>query len=170
MKHNNKGYSLVEMIAVLAILATMLGSAISLIGYMSGSKAKSAAYTIQSAINKARTEAMSKSTGSEGSVPGVKDVYLKIEQDSANDFYVVLQSKTSEVREYLGNNRLEIQGGGNSIDKDHPLYIDFKRDTGSLYTHPAIFDGITEITVKQGNVTYRVSFVRVTGKVSLSRG
>lgn len=170
MKHNNKGYSLVELIVVLAILAAMFGGTISIAGYLSGSKAKSAAYTIQSAINKARTEAMSKSTGADGAVPGVKDVYLKIEQDSAEEYYVVLQSKNGEAREYLGNNRLEIQGGGNTIDKDNPLYIDFKRDTGSLSTHPSTFDGITEITVKQGNVTYRISFVRVTGKVSLSRG
>lgn len=170
MKHNNKGYSLVEMIAVLAVWAVMLGGTISVVGYMSGSKAKSAAYTIQSAINKARTEAMSKSTGKDGTVPGVKDVYLKIEQNSSGEYYVVLQSKSGESKEYLGNSRLEIQGGGSSIDKDNPLYIDFKRDTGSLNTHPSTFDGITEITVKQGNVTYRISFVRVTGKVSLSRG
>lgn len=170
MKHNNKGYSLVEMIAVMAILATLLVGTISIVGYMSGSKAKSAAYTIQSAINKARTEAMSKSTGSDGAIPGVKDVYLKIEQDTAGEYYAVLQSKTTEAREYLGNSRLEIRGGSELITADTPLYIDFKRDTGSLNTHPSTFDGITEITVKQGNVTYHISFVKVTGKVSLSRG
>lgn len=169
MKHNNKGYSLVEMIAVLAVLSVMLGGTISVVGYMSGSKAKSAAYTIQSAINKARTEAMSKSTGMEGDIAGVKDVYLKIEQD-AGEYFAVLQSKTSEVKEYLGNNHLEIRGGSELITEGNPLYIDFERDTGRINTHPGTYDEITEISITQGNVTYRISFVRVTGKVSLSRG
>lgn len=170
MKHNNKGYSLVELIVVLAILAVMAGGMISVVGYLSGSKAKSAAYTIQSAINKARTEAMSKSTGMEGDVAGVKDVYLNIKQNSAGEYYAVLQSKTSRTEEYLGNNRLEIRGGSELITATTPLYIDFQRDTGEIKIHPDTLKDITEITVKQGNVTYRISFVKVTGKVSLSRG
>lgn len=184
MKHNNKGYSLVEMIAVLAVWAVLLGGTITMVGYMNGTKAKSAAYTIQSAINKARTEAMSKSTGAKIEVtPGVKvkDVYLEIKQDSTTkDYYVVLHSRKGDTTEYLGNSNLKIFGidyitteedkKSISINNKKSLYIDFIRDTGTIETHPNEFGNVTEIQVKQGNVVYMISFVKVTGKVSLSKG
>lgn len=186
MKHNNKGFSLVELVAVLAIWAVMLGGTISIAGYMNGSKAKSAAYAIQSAIGKARTEAMSKSTGTDASnLPTslnlkVKLVNLIIEQDSNGDYYLVIHSEDRKsggdpeskvVREYLGNNRLKIYGGVTEINNEtNPaLYISFERDTGGMNTSPDAFNGITYITVKQGSVIYKVSFVRVTGKVSISK-
>lgn len=179
MKRGNKGYTLVEFLVVMSILSIVAVAGFSIIGYLTGTKAKSAAYNIQSGLGKARIETMSKSRGKLA-----KDIYFAVTLDSNNkDYYMELyNTRVSEdvpiSRELIGNTRINIYGEyvANSL-QDHlgkepgdkrQLRFYFERSTGGLMQ---VDDSeyYETIRVVQGNVSYQIIIAPLTGKVSLER-
>lgn len=164
MKRNNQGMTLVELIIVISILSIIMVSSFSIVGYLTGTKAKSAAYDIQAGFGKARIEAMSRSKGAIK-----KDVIFTIGLED-NNFYMQLDNTNTGYysREIIGNTRLTMEAedkAGNTYNiAKQPLQIYFNRTTGGLYENM-----YTQIRVTQGTVTYQIKIVPLTGKISLER-
>jgi Tfp pilus assembly protein FimT len=60
VKHNNKGYSLIELIVIVAIIAVMIGVGSLSLSLLTGSEARQACEKINSQLNEAKTGAMSR--------------------------------------------------------------------------------------------------------------
>lgn len=193
MKRGNKGYTLVEFLVVMSILSIVAVAGFSIIGYLTGTKAKSAAYNIQSGLGKARIETMSKSRGKYS-----KDIYFFVRYDENDEnYYMGLKSKRDgEVKEMIGNSSINILGiYGSDIEvplgSGEEIRFYFDRSTGGMIkeedysvvkTKDQDADGETPeendqyeyhpydaIKIVQGSVTYQIKIAPLTGKVSLER-
>lgn len=76
-EHRNQGYSLVELIVVIAILAVVSAGAVYGIGMLSGWEMKQCVRQLDSAIGETKMNAMSKGEGR-----------LEISRDSAGNYYM----------------------------------------------------------------------------------
>lgn len=177
MKRGNKGYTLVELVVVLAILSIVSVAGFSIVGYLTGTKAKSAAYNIQSGLGKARIETMSKSRGKDD----LGDIFFSITLNGNKEYYMELHNNRSgyEAKELIGNSgNLVISASGPS--RTDTLHVSDSPSVGDISELKFYFDrstgglakGINEydtIKIVQGGVTYQINISSLTGKVTLER-
>ncbi len=187
---NNKGFSLVELVIVIAIMGIALTMLAANFGYMSSSAAKGCANSLKTAIGQTRIETM-----------GKKETYLYVYKDG--DGYSIKTvnkgSKTGdpvtvESDEQIAKNKVFISytiktTGGDvgpvELDSTNDFLIGFNRENGKLdleTSSPSItFDGITKsvttapnatgivLTVRSGNFIYDIIIHGATGKVEMER-
>ncbi len=184
---DQRGFSLVELIVVIAIITIIGAGAYSMLGLLNGKYAKECATKTQSAISSAKVAALSKSKGA-----AAYDVFIRIYADAEGSIFVdqvVGYGTPDEQRttERIGNSRVTVSatkgrlgsaasdvtvtlGGGNEI------LVAFDRADGSFNEVMVSEGGTVEADVywkqlmfAQGSVEYVIDFVPVTGKFSLSR-
>jgi prepilin-type N-terminal cleavage/methylation domain-containing protein len=167
--YSNAGYSLVELIivvAIIAVVATMLMFSISMIF---SANAKACANAMQSAISDCKVTTMGKS-----------DAYLKIYRGSDDNIYAQMYVEengvtTEQEPQKLGGKRVTVtcipEGAGTSGTEltagAASVKIRFNRASGSFadaeYANCAGFD------IQGGSRHYKLSLTKLTGKVSLEK-
>lgn len=163
LSKNNKGYSLVEMIIVVAIIAVVgLGATWSIILVLSGN-AKTCTHSIMNAISECKITTMSQGKG---------NVQLLLYRDDEGNVYSEIQmwdkdeSKwvtTYNGLEKIGAKRCSVgsaDGADDLPDKANPWVICFDRSSGSLLDTTNVYD----IYVMGGNRNYHIKLEKLTGK------
>lgn len=184
MKSNDKGYSLIELIVVIAILAIIAGI-ITVVLPMNGTKVKECATTIEGALKETRTNVLSR-----------ESAYMWLGMDASGKKYEVNISGSNGVK--IGDSSttirvyFETEDGATpadnyfDIDGSHSIIISYNRASGAF--RPMIasvnsdgsvdyfeyMDGgtakncyCTKIEISRGNKKRVVVLVRDTGKVYL---
>lgn len=160
---DNSGTSIVELLAVIAIMAVLLGTATNIIGYLSGKQARQCAYKMDAILSETRMETMGKSTGE-------KDcVYLTIKNNDGK-IYALQQIKDVQNSTLIGENvkivATDIKGSEMELANGTSFNVYFNRSTGALYDEVGNY---CKMRITQGRVTYVVSVIPTTGKISYER-
>lgn len=187
-KKDDKGFSLIEVIVVAAILAVFLGAGAFGMTLLTGAEAKQAANKFSSELNDVKTgnlarasEVLTLTYFSDADIDAetgidragyyvVKDSYTIMNTAPDADIKVSLAGKDGSGNfldreySYLGNSRVEIAAvytDGTSADpKTTPVEIEFSRKDGSLINASANLD---YVTFKSGTRTFGIDFVTDTG-------
>ena len=164
---NNKGYSLVEILIVICILAVVSSSATISFRLIYNSKVTTGARTLQTLCKTARLNNMTKE----------KLKYIHIfKKDGANYVYVdeQLNGNTTNKEEQIGSAQMSISYGTSggtfkAITNDKVLTIYFDR-SGQCYMYDKSGVGINNVDTlgfTNGARTAIVNISRITGKVSM---
>lgn len=173
MFNKNKGFSLIELIVVIAIMAILTTAAAMSIASIFGVAVKQCARDIKSSINDTRVSTMGKDqvilTIKKGNSDGSSEAYYCIttEKDGFG------KETTEESR--VGRSNLDItyvlaDASGNTseqtLDATHPITIEFNRGSGSLKLGS---DGkyCTQIKIKKNSTEKILKLYPETGKVSM---
>lgn len=187
---DERGFSLVELIVVIAIISIFGAGANSMLGLLNGKYAKECATKTQAALSQTKVAAMSKSKGA-----ALYDVYIRIYTDAGGSIYVdsVTGRGTSEefrTTEKIGNAKVTVSAVKGRLGTDasdstvtlegaNEIIIAFDRADGTFNEVALSFSGGSvakeadvywkRIVFSQGSVEYVLELVPVTGKFSLSR-
>lgn len=174
MKKNNDGYSLVEIIIVIAIMMILTGGIFYSVNMVFGANAKTCANDLRGAIAQCKINAMGKS-----------DAALEIFRDSTNQCIYARQwtndgsGWNSNEREKISNARVGVTyttdgASYQELDDTHPVFIGFDRSSGSFQecTDPGTgvinsYPIYQEFRVTGGSRSFTVELTRLTGKVSV---
>lgn len=158
MKHDQRGFSLVELIVAVAIISILIGVGVRNLGVVQKYRVRECQDKLINAIQAHKIDALSKSvkngSGSQCSDVTSMDSYLEIKRD--NGFYYVTsympgtnrattkisKSKAVKISYTVGGSATEIADGTS-------LYIGFNRATGAFlpYTNSPSKEYIEEIAV-----------------------
>lgn len=180
MWKNQRGFSLVEIIVVIAMIGILAGSAFVVVGHISYADTKKAVEGVDDALSSLRLDAMSRE--------GRRYLYIYKIEDGANDGYYaklldeedvsgIGELKVGPAEPQLNNNAtrlggadvkffaddVEITGNNNYICvayKKNGLFLDDDELNNWLRTNAE------HITIK-GSGTYKISLNRKTGKHSI---
>lgn len=173
----NKGFSLIELIIVIAILAVVTGVSFVGLGYLYNSNVKSTIKKINTSLLQTQSYTTAKSVGG-------RDIYFKLYQDSG-DYYTAMcreDSSGNEIKlqepEKVGKKNLTVKyvasDGINvnevDINSSNSLKLYFDRSTGGLL--PMANGGSTycskiEISVN-GLSKCSVTISKITGKTEVA--
>ena len=157
---NNKGFTLVELIVVIAIMAVLTGFIITGIGLLSTLSSRQCARQLKQSIGQARIETMGKNY-----------VKLRLYKDSTDNCYYLEETKTvtetgetSVTTDKVGSGRITITGkdaGGSdyTISTGHDITLSFKRSTGGFD------DYVKTIVVSSGGRDHELKLMKITGRV-----
>lgn len=176
MKNKNSGFSLVELVVVIAVMVIIAGVGAAWIGNISGYRARECAGKVASSLNGSKVKALSKqqNTG---------DAYWELKKDSSDGKYYV----TTYYPDYSGGSITFVEetskvgrtsnlkitytdaNGNHEIDASNPLKLCYDRSTGALYegAYGSVdkTKNISNITVSNGHKNYKIEIVAKTGKV-----
>jgi len=176
MKKKNEGFTIVELIVVIAMLSIFIGIFAANIGQITGYNAKECYKKIASAIteNKIETLSKAKETG---------DIYLQIYQNATDDkIYVrTVRDGKKATKEYTNITKLtkrsgitvtyELKNGASVTTKTateaDPLNICYNRASGALVDPDDSYkvSKLQKIIVSSGGYKYTIDIVPATGKV-----
>lgn len=145
MKRNNKGYTLVEMIIVIAIMAVLAGIVSIGLSSILGIKVTQCTENMENTINKVRVSTM-----------GREEVTLKFYQDSDGKYYAEIKT---------------IKGHGSNTSEETTTKmvgksgIDVKFTTDSAVTDPT--DSSVETLSNANSNAINISFDRSSGQIKL---
>lgn len=157
MKKNNKGFSLVEMIIVIAIIAIVTSAAFFGFGYLSMADCKKCANRINSGLSTAKSKTMAE--------VDQMNMFLYRYND---DFYIKYDTSDTITKdgdaEKIGNGSISITtysvSGTTTVlqNGSEPVKVTISRKDGSYKTAPQSF------LVSSGDVSKTVYLVTETGK------
>lgn len=175
-KLNQKGYSLVELIIVLAIMGILAGASVSLFGYLAHANSKKVITSIDSTLDKLQVNSM-----------GKKDYqYFLLYEKNGNTYYRIVNSSSeiSDFSSYLSDtdgtflsnsgirfSYLNETGSFTDISGSNYLYISYTKK-GTLSAEGSnIFGGVdTDSNYKVGQIKISgrsenyIRLVKATGK------
>lgn len=182
----NKGFSLIEAIVVMAIMALLTGMVTYSFGLVTGQEARQCANNLSAAMDKAKSYALSKS--------GSSDAYLEILRDADQSimvrFYIpqnpVVTGAVPGTADYLlfeeqkvGKRAVEVicnmvDGTAFPITETAHIRIYYDRISGAFKQAIMVDTGVetaaycNNITISRGK-TYQIQFINATGKHILDR-
>lgn len=123
--NNNKGFSLIELIVIVAILAVAAGTTIASLRTMFQARSYKATKSIDGMISQSKINAMS----------GKKNTFI-LRYDEAKECYICELKDVNDVvyeSEEIGNNQLDVIVDGVDVKNVAPgLVISFNMDTGAV--------------------------------------
>lgn len=173
---NNSGYSLVELIIVVAIIVALGTAALWSAVIIFGTNARTCANDIVNAIAECKIKTMSYGEG---------NLRLIIYQDDKQNVYCELQAKDAsgvwdiydptKTPEKIGNSRClvsSMETGSSDLpaDRNDPWIITFNRSSGSfryVVSDPDSFTSVHNIYVRGGRRNYHITLEELTGKTTL---
>lgn len=185
VKKNNKGFSLVELIVVIAIMAVLIGITVLSLSLLLGTQARECAQKVSSQLNQTKTGCMSRfdekmklsycAKGSDAAI--TSDGYYTINSVyTINDEAESVPLGQKDIKR-MGNARVKIVIGlsdGTSLElgKDNSVIISFDRATGAM--DPIVINDEQKtvypqkITFSSGLRTYTITITAKTGKHTLT--
>lgn len=167
---NNGGFSLVELIIVIAIMAALLGTFVYSVSMIVSANAKTCSNNIQRAIADCKVTSMGKA-----------DAYMELWRDADSNVYTQIYvydgaagGFVAQDRQKVGTNRVyvgyvkegetvadatELTAGGSKVT------IKFDRSSGGF--DQAVYQNCAQIIVRGGSKHYAIEMVRVTGKYTV---
>lgn len=177
MKKDNRGYSLVELIVVIVILALLSGTALFSISIIFGASAKACANGIKEALAETKVTAMGKSEARlQISRSGEDDcIYVTQQIKNVNDTDwkgSKVDEKGDAVTEKIGNSRVSVtykkEGEAlQELKQGESIYLSFDRGNGSFSNKSEDCILCEEIYVRGGSRSYKLTLTELTGKVTI---
>jgi prepilin-type N-terminal cleavage/methylation domain-containing protein len=167
-KLNNRGFSLVELIVVIAVIVVLGAATVSLTGLLNGRQAKQAREQLFSKLDAVRTTTMGKrNTTATIDLNGTDYVLTVVSTVSGTDpqttEYKIADSK--KVKLYYSKE----SGGGGRTEITSPVTLEFDRASGALKADGTEADGspsyIRYIYAVQGSKEYGIKIYPETGKI-----
>ena len=168
---NNKGFSLVELIIVIAILSVLTGVSVVGIGYLYSTNLKSSVKKLDSSLQKVQSFTMTKATNP-------TSIGLKIKQ-TGDGWYAEFQGIPGQSDEKLGNKRLKVyyldsSNNWNQVIAGSDLTVRFDRATGGLLPQDGTTaEYVTKIRITNGSAVddaskcCTIEIGKVTGKTTM---
>lgn len=165
MKKNNKGFSLVELIVVLAIMAVLTGSVVTYIGTYGSTKVKNCMREIENHMSETKVCAMSKTSA-----------YMIIYANNTGVYVTSVQGSLKET-DKVGEKGLKVtyasQRSRNSYTavgetETTGLKIEYDRASGALKKNADGKYDVYAIQISNGNSTHTIEIEPVTGKTSMN--
>ncbi len=162
MTKNNRGYSLIELIVVIAILMIVAGGTILGVGVLSGKPADQCASSLNMAFSSHRVSA-------KGKAYDASKTYLIVKKESDDCIYTeesIDGNKTTLKICSKGVDLSYVQGGvTKTLSPGNSIKFTFDRATGAF----KVGDDISLITIKKASREYNLTLYNLTGKVKLSK-
>lgn len=164
---SNRGFSLVELIVVIALMAILTGVGVISVGMIGGFKATECSKNIESLLNKVRIDTMGKNSA-----------YVHIYQAADGSYYAEYVTKAGS-----STNTSTVQIGKKSVNVTYAdesdltnfkavdsvgIYLQFERSSGALM-HPEaapMTSRVVKIKVTQNSKVIVISIYPETGKIS----
>ena len=174
---NTKGFSMVELMVTVAMLALLMGGAIAGFGILSGRSVKDAADKMESLLNSHKTVAMGKIdsygllyTDADGATY-FEEYIVDFDKDETSEPVFVRRELVAK-KEVITRYRLTNSGKSytNLGTRDNPLYISFDRSTGGFKDLRRMNAGyenvyLDTIEFKRGNTVRQIRLSYLTGKI-----
>lgn len=165
---NNKGFTLIELILVVAILALFAGGVIQGISYITYADTKRCANRIDAAIDQVRLDAMSRA---------VKPCLYLYEYDGSYYMKIVDSAAISPILDdkgtRLANSQIKIAYRTTSMADVDPdtlitggtfMKLDFVKSTGGIAEYNGTYYNRILVKDNDGTVKYTITMVQGTGK------
>lgn len=165
MKKDNRGYSLVELIVVIAILSIVTTASIIGIRMISGKPADQCASTLKMAFSNHRVSAMGKRYFDPS---GNVWTSLTIRVDDSGEIWIdeQIEGVTSSIKACGSGVTIELSNDGINytvLEAGHSKVFSFDRSTGAF----KLGDDIKEIRISKAHKTHVLTLYNLTGKVKL---
>lgn len=192
MKENNKGYSVVELIVVIGIMAIMLAGTALSISVVTNSRATECAQNISSQLSETRSGSMSRAD--EQMVLAYKAKNPAVDAALTSDgFYTtntVYTINKNAVSQPLGEPEIKKVGhkdvtvvvwldgdtSGRTMDENSSLTISYDRSTGALEnvtykdaTGSETIKKLSKIVISSGSRVCTITFIPETGKHTVTK-
>lgn len=170
---NEDGFTMVEMVIVIAIAAILMGTTVATFGYISSSNARKSAARFNSSLNTAQTNTMMQKEATYLYL--FKDKGIKVVL-STNDGENLSSLKTNANVTDVGGARVDViakkSGGSQTLGDSEFIQIAFDKATGAYryakFNGDADTEFISEINFS-GKENYKVTLVQLTGKHVMSK-
>lgn len=162
-KYNNeKGFSLVELIVIIAIMVVLIGAASIGFGLVSTKSATQCARNIKISLEKNRLNTLGKKNGYVGFYKGADGIYMIEKFDYSESPQISLYDSSTKI----GKSDVTVSYGPSSdsltpLDGDGVI-VEFKRSDGSLKSGSDIV-----FVVSKNSRTYTITVDSLTGRVVL---
>lgn len=184
MEHNNKGFSLVELIVVMAVMAILISVGVRNLGVLDTYRTRECKDKIESALKNSKIDCLSKSksntstayTGAKGSAV-TADAYLEIKYENKSVYVTkYLPEKnggptTAGISEKVskGKNtviKYKVNGAEETLSDGETLTIGYNRSSGAFLPINAAGEYCEEIIIQAGTKTRTIHLETKTGKIA----
>lgn len=164
-KRNNKGFTMIEIIVTLAIMAIVTAGAISMFSWISRNKIRSMAGDVNTAIGDTRSRTLSKGGTFELIIKKESDDYVAIIKN------VTTSGTTTEKKKISDYGTISVESGTYKVGSGCELHISFNKSDGSI-KEMAVYSSETaktcdfngEILFEYSNLSKKIKLVKLTGK------
>lgn len=182
---DQRGFSLVELIIMMGIMAVLSGAIVGTMGYMNSGRTKKASSKLDTKLDYIQTETMTKKGNTYLYIYTKSDgVYTCILNEQDGDFtsrasldaysdLAAWESKLCDSKVKIISSKSGSSGSGLSLDSNNMLKIGYSKSTGAFtysnsgsVTATDFYDSI-ELS---GKDTFKIKLVQKTGKHFVSKG
>lgn len=176
MRRDNKGFSLIELIIVIALMGIVLGIGVRNMGVTKNYQARECQSKIMSALQASKIDCLSKSVSNVSNVNDA-DTYLEITIEDKKVYAVYTSRNQNDPANPIVKKDLISKGSGTTVSyvvngtttnvtSTQPLKLAYNRSTGAFLPMGSTTDEYcTEIIIKTGTYTRKITLAPKTGKV-----